>query len=412
MTSRLLAPLVLAVLVGLSSPAAASEPNRGGPTPADNLGQRVAAALATSGARTVAAAVDVDGLGVVLRREADHQLPPASVQKAFVGYAALRALPAGTRLRTEVATTGVANPDGKLWASLWLVAGGDPYLTSAGLRALARSVRATGVREVVGSVYLDDTRYDAAREPSGWRDDFMPDESGPLSALAVDRNARRTDSGYLADPAFPAAVQFRADLRAEGVVVRGTVKRLARPAAATTIAERTSGPIEAVVRRVMKESDNFASELLLKEVGYVVGGRGTSAGGIAAVRSVLGQEAVPFGAGSDGSGLSRYDRQSPNHQLALLGAAAASPLSAAFKATLPIACRDGTLKTRMCGTVAEGRVLAKTGTLTGVRVLSGYTTTASGRAAWFAFTLTGVTDGTKARTALDRAAIILAGAPE
>ena len=74
-----------------------------------------------------------------------------------------------------------------------------------------------------------------------------------------------------------------------------------------------------------------------------------------------------------------------------------------------MACVDGTLKRRMCRTAAAGNVRAKTGTLSGVTALSGYATTRSGRTARFAFQLTGVRDAAKARAAIDRAVVVLAG---
>ena len=50
----------------------------------------------------------------------------------------------------------------------------------------------------------------------------------------------------------------------------------------------------------------------------------------------------------------------------------------AWRASLPIAGEDGTLEGRMREAPLRGNVIAKTGTLTGVRALSGYLTTASG----------------------------------
>ncbi len=379
-------------------------------TAASELGARVNAALSTSGAATVAAAVEVDGLGTVLRRDAAHQLPPASTQKSFVSAAALLRLGTGSRFVTEIATSGPPRA-GVVAGDLWLVAGGDPYLTTAGLRALARSVKAAGVTRVTGVLRLDDSRYDAKRRAQGWEADWVPKESGPLSALAVDKNAYRTDSAFLSDPAIPGAVKLRDLMRAEGISI-GTVTRQRRPAGATTLASAVSGPMSAVTRRLLKDSDNFAAEQLLKEVGRVVTGKGTSLDGLAAVRSVLAELGVKAGAGADGSGLSSLDRQNPDSQVALLRALDAAPVAAAFRASLPIACRDGTLKERMCGTAAEGRLSAKTGTLTGVRCLAGYTTTRSGRVVRFAFQLTGVRDGRRARAAIDRAAATLAAATE
>lgn len=390
--------------------AAGTDPAPVTPAQRDALRRRVEGALGGSTAVTLSAAVDVDGYDAVLRRESGHPLPPASTQKSYVGLSALVALGPSARLRTEVART--ATPvGGVLSGNLWLVAGGDPYLTMPGLRALARQVREAGITRVTGDVRLDDSRYDGRRTASGWKSSYMPGQSGPLSALAVDRNRWRRDSAFLSDPALPAAVRFRDYLRAEGVSV-GAVRRERRPADAVTVAERLSGPVPAVVRRALKDSDNFAAELLLKEVGRVVKDDGSSAGGLAAVREVLGKQGVPLGASSDGSGLSRDNRQTTSGQVLMLRAADDSGSGPAFRASLPLGCRDGTLKRRYCGTAAEGRVSAKTGTLTGVRALSGYTRTASGRSVWFAFQLTGVKDGSKALAAIDRAVVVLASSTD
>ena len=83
----------------------------------------------------------------------------------------------------------------------------------------------------------------------------------------------------------------------------------------------------------------------------------------------------------DGSGLSRMDQISPDQLAALLGAAQDRPWFPTWYEALPIAGKadrlvGGTLRSRMRGTAAEGKVHAKTGSLTGVSGLSGYVTTA------------------------------------
>jgi D-alanyl-D-alanine carboxypeptidase/D-alanyl-D-alanine-endopeptidase (penicillin-binding protein 4) len=395
----------------LELPTADEAPPAATPAQRDALQRRLESALAGSTAGTLSAAVDVEGYEPVLRRESSHPLPPASTQKSYVGLSALVALGPDARYRTEVATTAPVSA-GRVQGHVWLVAGGDPYLTMGYLRLLARSVRAAGITRIDGDVRLDDMRYDQRRTADGWKSSFMPGQSGPLSALAVDGNRWRSDSTFLADPAFPAAVLFRDYLRAEGVSVGDAVRRDPRPAAARTLAVHNGTPLPAAVRRALKTSDNFATELLLKEVGRVVRGDGSSAGGLTAVRDVLGRHAVPVGAGSDGSGLSAHNRQTTAGQVLLLRAADGSGSGASFRESLPLGCRDGTLRKRYCGTAAEGRVSAKTGTLSGVRVLSGYTTTASGRDVWFSFQLTGVKEGAKALAAIDRAVVVLAGSTD
>ncbi|MDP9466441.1 MAG: D-alanyl-D-alanine carboxypeptidase/D-alanyl-D-alanine-endopeptidase, partial [Actinomycetota bacterium] len=265
-----------------------------------------------------------------------------------------------------------------------------------------------GVTTVAGDLLLDDSRYDARRSAAGWRPSYVPRQSGPLSALALDRNRWRTDTAFLTDPALPVAVRFRNLLTGAGVTVTGAVRRAPRPAQAATVAVHESAPMASLVTRVLKASDNFAAELLLKELGRTVRADGSSAGGIAASRQVLGALGVPVGAGTDGSGLSSLDRQTPAGQVALLRAGRRSAVAASFRAALPVGCVDGTLRKRLCGTAAAGRVQAKTGTLRGVRTLAGYTTTARGRVVYFAFQLSGVKDGARALRAIDRAVVLLA----
>jgi D-alanyl-D-alanine carboxypeptidase len=56
---------------------------------------------------------------------------------------------------------------------------------------------------------------------------------------------------------------------------------------------------------------------------------------------------------------------------------------------LPVAGRDGTLKTRMTNSPAAGNARAKTGTMTGISTLAGYLTTREGERLAFAIFLNG-----------------------
>src|SRR5581483_5164961 len=143
------------------------------------------------------------------------------------------------------------------------------------------------------------------------------------------------------------------------------------------------------------DSDNFMAELLFKEVGSRFNPRTTPTTADAMWR-VLAGVGVARGIATDGSGLSSSDRQTAANTVALIAGMERSPAADAFNSSYPIACVDGTLKTRMCGTPGAGRVTAKTGSLPGVVTLAGTTTTASGRHVRFAFFLSGV-DGNRGR---------------
>jgi D-alanyl-D-alanine carboxypeptidase/D-alanyl-D-alanine-endopeptidase (penicillin-binding protein 4) len=75
---------------------------------------------------------------------------------------------------------------------------------------------------------------------------------------------------------------------------------------------------------------------------------------------------------ADGSGLSRHNIATPRSIVEILRAMYYSPNRDTFYASLPVAGISGTLRNRMRQTAAMGTVYAKTGTLTGVRALSGY----------------------------------------
>jgi D-alanyl-D-alanine carboxypeptidase/D-alanyl-D-alanine-endopeptidase (penicillin-binding protein 4) len=108
---------------------------------------------------------------------------------------------------------------------------------------------------------------------------------------------------------------------------------------------------------------------------------GTIPAGRRAVRETLTEWGVPADSyvAWDGSGLSRYDYVSADAIVAILRHVWADPkLRGPFLAALPVAARDGTLSSRMKGTVLDTNVEAKTGTISNVRSLSGYLETRAG----------------------------------
>lgn len=395
-----LSTAVAAGAVAGASPAAAAAPR---------LSAQIDAALAGSSARTVGVRIEVSGLGVVTSRSAFAPLPPASTQKSFVALTALDVLSPARRIRTSVRGPSVSS-GGIIRGPLVLVGRGDPTLSSADLGELAARLRARGVRTVTGGLYGDDSLFDRVRTAPGWKASFMPGESGPLSALVVDRNQWRWDAAYLRDPVVGNVGRFRAALTKAGISVRGPDRRGTPLSATRLLVSHDSQPVSSLVSAMLKNSDNLAAELLVKALG-ATRGLGTTATGLVVVREHLRSLGVPIGTLADGSGLSAYDRATPAGEVALLRAAESSSSGSALRRSMPVGCVDGTLKRRFCGTFGSGRVFAKTGTLDFVRVLSGYTSTRSGRRVWFSFMLTGCTNGLACRTAIDRAVVALASYP-
>ncbi len=223
------------------------------------------------------------------------------------------------------------------------------------------------------------------------------------------------DSEFMAvwEPTGYAAALFRDALRAHGVRVLGPTTRGATPTGATEYAARESMPLSELLVPFLKLSNNMHAEILAKTMGRATSGEGSWDAGQDAVAAVLPTLGVtgPLSL-VDGSGLSRMDQIAPDQLAALLGGAAGRPWFPEWYEALPIAGKadrlvGGTLRSRMRGTAAEGRVHAKTGSLTGVSGLSGYVDAASGERLAFSM-VTNNSIGVNTRAIEDAVAIRLA----
>jgi D-alanyl-D-alanine carboxypeptidase/D-alanyl-D-alanine-endopeptidase (penicillin-binding protein 4) len=92
----------------------------------------------------------------------------------------------------------------------------------------------------------------------------------------------------------------------------------------------------------------------------------------------------------------------------LLAAMARHPLARVYRESLAVAGVDGTLKRRMAGSPAQGRVFAKTGSLRHVDAIAGYVDARSGRHLVFSLIVNHHTRPPKEATdALDEMCVLL-----
>ncbi len=226
-------------------------------------------------------------------------------------------------------------------------------------------------------------------------------------------------------PASWFAAALKAELVRAGIAVDGLARGVRWPEAApdTTagakLGEITSPPLRDLVAAFMKPSQNLETNMIFNHVGEMSRGPETPARrtseelGVGALQEFLKKRGLPADEVrfEEGSGLSRNNLATANATVALLTYMAKHPEGKAYEAGLPVAGVDGTLRRRMKGTPAEGKVHAKTGTLRYANSLSGYLTTAAGERLVFAAMLNRSIPvlGRPARDDLDELAVLLAG---
>ena len=197
-----------------------------------------------------------------------------------------------------------------------------------------------------------------------------------------------TDYFAVPDPNLFAARALRSLLAEAGIAVTGetrsTTDSLAYAHARSTapLAEVASRPLRDWIFPILNTSQNLYAEVLLKQLGKQFGTAGSWQEGIKVERRFLidsvGVDSAQF-AVYDGSGLASENLVSPLAFTQVLRFMRNHPRFATFIAGMPQSGKRGSLRTRFIGTPLEGRVMAKTGSISRVNTLSGYIDTPNGR---------------------------------
>ena len=184
------------------------------------------------------------------------------------------------------------------------------------------------------------------------------------------------------------------------------------------ILKMESPPLSVVASQTLKPSQNLYTELILRTLGKTVALAAPAAdtrtaedAGIEVVKGFLREAGLNPDSLvlTDGSGLSRNDMVTAEATVRLLTYMSKHRYTAVWRAALPIAGVDGTLRNRFKGTVAENNLRAKTGSLSSAASLSGYVTTAAGENLVFSIMVNNYPqDGEPRTVCIDPIAVLLA----
>lgn len=204
-------------------------------------------------------------------------------------------------------------------------------------------------------------------------------------------------SKAITDPGSFFADALRTYLETHGITIDGRTRRAEmpldgriEPSPDKLIAVHET-KLSDVLWRINKNSQNMFAEAMCKLVGREYMARkkldvpGSWENGAVAVRTFLNKHKIDTThyALVDGSGLSRDNRVTARLITDLFATMYHHPYHEAFKESLSVAGEDGTLRDRM--TDIRGHFFGKTGYIGGVRSLSGYVKTNSGR--WLAVSI-------------------------
>jgi D-alanyl-D-alanine carboxypeptidase/D-alanyl-D-alanine-endopeptidase (penicillin-binding protein 4) len=173
-------------------------------------------------------------------------------------------------------------------------------------------------------------------------------------------------------------------LQDEGIVVEGDVLERQNSLDTTIWKEisRLETPLMRSLPVIGKKSQNLYAEVVFKTLALSGGDSQASwEGGQREIRKILtkiGLNPKSFVV-SDGSGLSRENRVTARAFVTLCRLMYQQSNRKQFFESLSVSGIDGTLARRLADSNCKGRVIAKTGTLTGVSTLSGILKSKSGR---------------------------------
>lgn len=353
-------------------------------------------------------------------RSADIMTTPASTTKLLTATAVLATRGPAYRLTTRVVAG--AEP-----GEIVLVGGGDPTLAidakhqlfagSARLDQLAAQVKAALGGQKVTRVLVDTSLFTGPTSAVGWdSDDISGGQVAPVMSLMTNDGRVGSSESRYSNPALAAGKQFAQLLGVSAPVSSGTAPAGVASAGSaispgTQLGAVQSPPLVEVIDWMLQQSDNTIAESMGRQVALATGHPASFDGATDAIVSELADLGLPSDEADiyDASGLSRHNGIAPallTSILALIAGGTQPDLTSIFGG-LPVAGWSGTLEDRFLATTskaAQGRVRAKTGSLSGVNTMAGELVTKDGRLLVFAVMSNGTGDATTTRAALDSVA--------
>lgn len=371
---------------------------------------------------------------VIESQGASLALVPASILKSFTSASAMSMLgPSAIPFRTRAALIG--RRSGDVWhGNVEIFASGDPTLDSRHFpenadfaSGVADAIAASGIKSIIGEVVVarssayhgvlptwevEDVGWDYGAGLWGfnWKDNtftFSPSDAVTDPCVADFRFAIRQSDGEtqfikgvgsdsltiftnrsykpgqkltttMSDPSRVFSDNLRIMLLERGIEVRPDNSPLSATSDTLMLISHNSPPVKDILKSLMHRSDNMMAEGMLRRLERVPVGVDSAIALECAFWKDLGLE-PKYTTIRDGSGLSRGNRIRPEYLASVLRYMARSGVSNEYIDLFPRCGRDGTVRSFLAGTSLAGRIVLKSGSMSGVHCYAGYKLDASGR---------------------------------
>ena len=187
-------------------------------------------------------------------------------------------------------------PSATVRGDVYLKGYGDPSLstptfqrerlgvTTSSITGFVAHLKALGVTRIAGHVVGDGSWFDDKKRVAVWNPGIEED-CGPLGALSVNEGLR--DGERVKNPPRYAARRLTEALEDAGIAVSGDPRAGRVPGDAWLTATLVSARLRALLKPLLKRSDNFFAEMLVKGLGRDFAGEGSTLAGLRVVRRTL-----------------------------------------------------------------------------------------------------------------------------
>lgn len=350
--------------------------------------------IASKGISTSISVVSLSDGTTVDSYDADRLLVPASVVKCITAATAQLTLPEDFAFETTLSAHGEIDKSGRLAGWVEIVGGYDPTLgsrffpdsESVSAWVVAR-LKEAGISSIAGNVVCSPVEApEDALSPYWLVEDLNWEYGAGCFPINYCDNSLVKRVGRVAN-SNPAALLHKhvmAALEKAGITVAGKKAYLAGNAGSDeqeTEWTYLSPSRDDVLRTMMHRSDNLYAEAMLRApllYGDSVYADIKAETAVAAEQRLWKARGVDLSNGRlvDGSGLAPVNRISARMLTDILVSMADS---ASYVGVFPTVGREGTVKHLLSGTDLEGRMVLKSGSMTGVTCYAGYKLDEDGR---------------------------------